>query len=187
VGYGSRNPSTTKPGRRHGTPGGADGRSFSRKRTAADSGTKTRPASSKKENQTRGGSSRKKTERSWWRRTFWRSKNTGAKSGTTPQRKTQQEENPAAVVAARCGSRWTTSPSARGTLAREKTPDRENLARGGAGTWHGAAALLRETRKPRTENGEPPTARCSGKTKETGTRAVAAQIGRTRSRRRGKT
>jgi hypothetical protein len=44
------------------------------------------------------------------------------------------------------------SPSARGTLTREKTLDRRNLARGGAGTWHGAAALLRETRKPRTEN-----------------------------------
>jgi hypothetical protein len=47
AGYGSRNPSTTKPGRRRGTPGGADGRRFSGKRMAADSGTKTRPASSK--------------------------------------------------------------------------------------------------------------------------------------------
>jgi hypothetical protein len=34
----------------------------------------------------------------------------GAKSGAAPQRKTQQEESPATVVAARCGSRWTTQP-----------------------------------------------------------------------------
>jgi hypothetical protein len=67
------------------------------------------------------------------------------------------------------------SPSARKTLAREKTPDRRNLARGGAGTWHGAATLLRETRKPRTKSREPPGGAVLLENEErSGTQAVAA-------------